>query len=146
MVTVREFRRDDYAAAYALWEATEGVGLNESDTAPAIAAFLDRNAGLSAVAVTADGELVGAVLCGHDGRRGYLHHLAVARPFRRRGVAGALLDHCFAALAAAAIPKCNIYLDADNAPGQAFWLHNGWQVRENLRLVQKSVRPAHAPG
>lgn len=139
MFTIRPFRLADYPAAYALWQSTEGVGLNESDTEPAIAAFLDRNAGLSAVAIDPADQLIGAVLCGHDGRRGYLHHLAVARPFRRLGIANALLTHCFAALAGSGIAKCNIYLYADNAPAQAFWLHNGWQIRENLRLVQKSV-------
>jgi putative acetyltransferase len=144
MFTTRPFLPTDYPAAHALWLASEGVGLNESDSEPAIAAFLARNPGLSAVAVTPADQLIGAVLCGHDGRRGYLHHLAVARPHRRHGVAAALLAHCFTSLAAAGIPKCNIYLYADNAPGQAFWLHNGWQIRENLRLVQKSVPPPPA--
>lgn len=139
MFTTRPFLLSDYPAAHALWLASEGVGLNESDTEPAVAAFLTRNPGLSAVAVDTTRQLIGAVLCGHDGRRGYLHHLAVARPHRRHGVASSLLTHCFTALAAAGIPKCNIYLYADNTPAHAFWLHNGWQVRENLRLVQKSV-------
>jgi ribosomal protein S18 acetylase RimI-like enzyme len=139
MTTIREFLPSDYPAALALWQSTEGVGLNESDTEPAISSFLERNPALSAVAIAPDGTLIGAVLCGHDGRRGYLHHLAVSRPHRRQGIARALLDHCFAALASHNIPKCNIFLYSDNRPGQAFWLHNGWQIRETLRLVQKSV-------
>ena len=141
MTTIREFRISDYPAALALWQSSEGVGLNESDTQPAVASFLTRNPGLSAVAIH-DDQLIGAVLCGHDGRRGYLHHLAVAKSHRRQGVARSLLAHCFAALAGHDIPKCNIFLYSDNLPGQAFWLHNGWQIRETLRLVQKSVPPA----
>jgi putative acetyltransferase len=139
MITVREFVAAVYSAALALWEGMEGVGLNESDTEPAVGRFLERNPGMSAVAVDGEGRVVGAVLCGHDGRRGYLHHLAVARERRRGGAARAMLGHCFARLAAEGIPKCNIYLYANNAAGQAFWLHNGWQVREELRLVQKGV-------
>ena len=65
----------DYPAVRSLWERTEGMGLNESDTPEAIAMFLERNPGLSLVIDSPDGEIVGAVLCGHDGRRGYLHHL-----------------------------------------------------------------------
>ena len=145
MTTIREFQPADYPAALTLWQSSEGVGLNESDTQPAISSFLTRNPGLSAVAITDSGTLIGAVLCGHDGRRGYLHHLAVAKSHRRQGIGHALLHHCFTALANNNIPKCNIFLYSDNLPGQAFWLHNGWQIRETLRLVQKSVPPPHVP-
>lgn len=143
MFQVREFRIEDYPAAHVLWQITEGVGLNESDTETAIATFLQRNPKLSAVATDDTGALIGAVLCGHDGRRGYLHHLAVARSHRRQGIGHALLNHCFAELDRQNIQKCNIFLYANNTAGQAFWLHNGWQIRETLRLVQKSV-PAPA--
>ncbi|MEX0586364.1 MAG: hypothetical protein WD176_06955, partial [Pirellulales bacterium] len=70
----------DYDEVVALWEATEGVGLNESDSRENIARFLARNPGLSMVA-RVGGQIGGAVLCGHDGRRGYLHHLAVGKQF-----------------------------------------------------------------
>ncbi|HZZ43419.1 MAG TPA: N-acetyltransferase [Tepidisphaeraceae bacterium] len=139
MFIIREFLLADYAAAYLLWQSTEEVGLNESDSEQAIGEFLLRNPKLSAVAMGKEGELVGAVLCGHDGRRGYLHHLAVARAYRRQGIGHALLDHCFAELAKQHVQKCNIFLYANNTVGQAFWLHNGWHIRETLRLVQKSV-------
>ena len=68
---VRAFRVEDYDAVIALWRRTEGVGLNESDTRRAIAEFLQCNPRLSFVAEK-DGRIIGAVLCGHDGRRGYL--------------------------------------------------------------------------
>src|ERR1039457_6973520 len=75
---VRHFRIEDFDAVIALWRRTEGVGLNESDTRRAITAYLRRNPNLSFVAAQG-GRIIGAVLCGHDGRRGYLHHRSEER-------------------------------------------------------------------
>jgi len=139
--SIRAMSIDDYPAVHSLWVSTPGVGLNESDTRSGTAAFLRRNAGMSAVAV-ADGALVGVVLCGHDGRRGYLHHLAVAATWRKRGIARELLAWCFRELAAQGIPKCNIFLFSDNENGAAFWEHDGWSARADLLVLQKAVPPS----
>ncbi|HXB01570.1 MAG TPA: GNAT family N-acetyltransferase [Opitutaceae bacterium] len=128
----------DYDAVLALWQASEGIGLNESDTREAIAAYLARNPGFSLV-VEIEGVIVGALLGGHDGRRGYLHHLAVSNPHRRRGIGRTLVDESLARLRAHGIPKCNIFLFANNAAGRAFWLREGWAPREDLVLVQKAI-------
>lgn len=128
----------DYEAVVRLWRQTEGVGLNESDEREAIEAFLGRNPGLSRVGEHG-GDIVGAVLCGHDGRRGYLHHLAVAKAHRRQGLGRALVEACLADLARAGIPKCNLFLFSDNAEGEAFWKHNGWNRRPDLQVMQKSI-------
>ena len=133
---VRPMTSADYAAVRALWEQSEGVGLNESDTRDAIAAFLVRNPGLSLVAVSPGGEVAGAVLCGHDGRRGYLHHLAVNRALRGQGLGRRLVLDCLERLRAAGVPKCNIFLFATNAAGRAFWLREGWAVRDDLVVLQ----------
>ena len=132
----RALKIDDYDAVYALWKQTEGMGLGESDTHEAIAAFLERNCGLSLVACDLQGQIVGAVLCGHDGRRGYLHHLAVARRFRQRGIGRELVAACQAKLSQAGIQKCNIFIFASNASGRQFWTNNGWKLRTELRLMQ----------
>jgi N-acetylglutamate synthase len=139
--TLRSLAISDYDAVYALWQKTEGMGLGDSDSREAIAAFLDRNCGLSAVACFADGQLVGAVLCGHDGRRGYLHHLAVARSHRNQGIGRALVDGCLTKLAALKIQKANLFLFANNAEGRTFWLKQGWSAREDIVLVQKGLKP-----
>jgi putative acetyltransferase len=94
---VREFLASDLDDAVELWSQSDGVGLNESDTRDALLRFLARNPGLSAVAI-AGAELVGAILCGHDGRRGTIHHLAVAPAYRRNGVGSELLDYCLSRL------------------------------------------------
>jgi ribosomal protein S18 acetylase RimI-like enzyme len=128
----------DYDPVLQLWRESEGVGLNESDAREPIAAFLERNPGLSRVAL--DGaQIVGAVLCGHDGRRGYLHHLAVARTHRRHGLGRELVAACLADLAQLGISKCNIFLYADNAAGEAFWKRNGWSRRADLQIMQSAT-------
>lgn len=139
---VRNFCIEDYDAVVALWRRTEGVGLNESDTCPAIALYLRRNPRFSFVAEK-DGRIIGAVLCGHDGRRGYLHHLAVARRYRRRGIGWRLVSACLAKLRKAGIRRCNIFVFAHNAAGMKFWEHIGWRLRTELRVMQISLSNNH---
>lgn len=136
---IRELVIGDYEPVYALWSITEGMGLNESDTPEAIGSFLGRNPGLSRIAVDLNGRVLGALLCGHDGRRGYLHHLAVALDQRRQGIGKALVEASLAALQAQGIPKCNLFLYADNEEGRRFWLHNGWAARTDLVLIQRAL-------
>lgn len=129
----------DYDEVAALWRATEGIGLNdETDSREGIASYLTRNPAISHVA-RHQGRIVGAVLCGHDGRRGYLHRLAVARPWRNRGIASALVEVCLAKLASIGIPKCNIFLFADNQLGRAFWNHVAWVERADLKVLQRKT-------
>ncbi len=142
---LRPFLASDIAAARALWERSEGIGLNESDSEEAIARFLLRNPGMSAVATSEGGELLGAVLCGHDGRRGYLHHLAVADSQRRRGLGRQLVGYCFERLAAEGIPRCNIFVYDDNRAGLDFWLHDGWR-EASWKTLQKRVPTAEDKG
>jgi putative acetyltransferase len=138
---LRTFRVADYEPVFALWKQTEGIGLNESDSRAAVGSYLRRNLGLSLVA-TAGGRIVGAVLCGHDGRRGYLHHLAVARRWRRGGIGRRLVSACLDRLRTEGIPKCNLFLFASNRAGKAFWRRLGWNVRGDLRLVQRGTAAA----
>jgi ribosomal protein S18 acetylase RimI-like enzyme len=143
-IIIRVFRVEDYDAVVALWRRTEGVGLNESDTRRAIAAYLRHNPRSSFVAEQ-DGRVIGAVLCGHDGRRGYLHHLAVARRYRQRGIGRQLVKACLAKLQKAGIQKCNIFIFANNAAGMKFWAHTGWSLRTELRLMQIRLDDGRRP-
>ncbi len=136
-ITLRPLAIADYDAVRQLWEQTEGMRLNESDTREAIALFLDRNPELSLVITAPTGGIIGAVLCGHDGRRGYLHHLAVDRAERGQGLGRLLVNECLRRLRAQGIPKCNIYLFATNEAGRSFWLHEGWAVRDDLVVMQR---------
>ncbi len=135
--TFRVLTIDDYDLVRDLWTKTEGIGLNESDSKDAIAAFLERNPGLSLVVQTTSGEIVGAVLCGHDGRRGYLHHLAVIKHERGHGLGAELVDRCLARLRELGIRKTNIFLFSDHPSGRSFWEHQRWCHRDDLLVMQR---------
>lgn len=139
-IVYRHFEPADYSAARALWEATPGVGLSAADAPASIAAFLARNPGGSFVA-TAGGELVGTILCGHDGRRGLIHHLVTAGSHRRQGIGVALLQRGLAALQAQGIDKCHLLVFRDNADGMAFWRSVGASERTELSLFSMSIDP-----
>jgi ribosomal protein S18 acetylase RimI-like enzyme len=131
----------DYAAVIDLWTACEGVRANE--TPEELARILHRNPGLCLVARGTDSTsqqlLAGAILCCHDGRRGYLYHLGVHPNFRRRGLATALVDRCLAELARLGIRRCTIFLIRGNAEGEAFWCKSGWRERTDLVAFAKDL-------
>ncbi len=125
-IETRELLIGDYAAVVALWRQVEGVEISEGDLEHEISAYLQRNPGLSRVAYDGD-RIVGAVLCGHDGRRGWIYHLAIASSYRCHGVGKRLVDECVAGLRDAGIRRAIILVAGDNAPGRNFWLRNGWE-------------------
>jgi N-acetylglutamate synthase len=142
-VQYRLFLPSDYDACYTLWSASEGIGLSEADSRQNIAKFLDRNPGLSFVAEDPrEARLAGAVLCGCDGRRGYLHHLAVAPSHRRRGIGGELVARALGALAGIGVRKCHIFVIADNSAGRKFWQAAGWELRTDLFVMSRDIPPA----
>lgn len=123
------FEMTHYDAARTLWAVTPGVGLSAADSAEGIATFLARNAGLSLVAVE-EGALVGTILCGHDGRRGLIHHLVVAASHQRRGIGMRLLEAGLARLRDAGIARAHLLVYADNEAGLAFWRRVGIERTE----------------
>ncbi len=125
-ISTREFVFGDYERAVALWNEVEGVEICEGDSRADIAGYLARNPRLSRIAEE-NGTIAGAVLCGHDGRRGFIYHLAVAAAFRGRGVGKLLLDDCVRGLRSAGIQRVIILVAGDNSLGHEFWLRNGWE-------------------
>jgi putative acetyltransferase len=144
-VEFREMGIDEYEQVIALWKSCEGIGLSSADSRPAIASYLERNPGLSCcaweTAYPAPPRLVGAVLCGHDGRRGYIHHLAVDSTCRKQGIGSTLVERCLAALGQAGISRCHIFVFNNNPEGIAFWEGCGWFSRPDLRLMSINVQP-----
>ena len=136
---LRAFEAGDHGAALALWQRTPGVGLSAADAAAPVAAYLARNPGTSFVAEL-DGRLVGTVLCGHDGRRGLIHHLVTDPACRRQGVARALVRTALDALRAAGIDKCHLMVFDDNADGRRFWQAVGALERTELGLFSLDTR------
>ncbi len=137
---IREMIPDDYEPVIALWQGCEGIGLSSADEREPISRYLAHNPGMSFVAFL-DGRLVGAVLCGHDGRRGYLHHLAVDPAMRGQGIGRALSERCLAALARAGIHKCHIFVYENNEDGLAFWEKGGWVQRHELMIMSHDIAP-----
>jgi ribosomal protein S18 acetylase RimI-like enzyme len=142
MIVYKAMKADDHAAIMALLDAMPGVKVRDADSFEGFARYLRRNTGLS-FAAEEDGAFVGCVFGGHDGRRGYLYHLAVASTHRRRGIASALVRNALDALAAEGIGKVHIDLLADNADGLAFWQAAGWFERPEL--VRLSFLPTGNP-
>jgi len=133
---IREMGIEDYDFVIDLWKGTEGIGLSEADSRDNIATFLQRNPGFSLVAQK-DSEIIGAVLCGHDGRRGYFHHLAVRKDHRLKGLGKELVQSCLKRLNSARIDKCHIFVFRGNMLGQEFWIANGWKTRHDLHIMSK---------
>ena len=132
------FNIESYENVFALWKRCEGVGLSDADTRKSIQAYLDRNPGMSFVA-TVDGSTVGSILGGHDGRRGYIHHLAVDTTWRRQGIARRLVETCLRALEEAGMQKAHIFIFDSNANGIAFWKSVGWTHRSDISVMSKII-------
>lgn len=125
-VLVREMTSADIPAAINLWSAVDGVELAEGDSPAEVARYLERNAGLSTVGVDA-GEIVAAALCGHDGRRGFVYHLAVRADRRGRGIGSEMMLRSLARLKAEGIVRVLLLVAAENHGGHEFWLREGWE-------------------
>jgi RimJ/RimL family protein N-acetyltransferase len=133
---ITEMSIADYDEVFALWQATENIGLHADwcDSRAGIARYLARNPGTCFVA-RAEGKLVGAVLCGHEGRRGYMNHLAVGPAWRRRGLGTTLVRRCTDALKAAGIAKCNLFVLSGNTGAIAFYRKLGWRRWDELNVT-----------
>lgn len=125
MPSIRTMTLADYEAVIALMQQTPGVSVRDADSRAATARYLERNPGLSFVACADNGALLGCVMSGHDGRRGYLQHLVVLPAQRRQGLANALVGHCLEALAALGIQKTHIDVFKTNTLAQAYWSSQG---------------------
>jgi ribosomal protein S18 acetylase RimI-like enzyme len=125
----------DIEPSLALWRQVEGIVLRvDADNYDALVRFLERNPGTSFVA-DEDGELIGNVLCGHDGRRGYLYHLAVRPDHRHSRCATALLRAALRALADQRIASCHAFLLARNMTALKFWEQVSGELRPDLRVI-----------
>ena len=137
---IRTMTLDDYEHVYALWLSCKGMGLNDlDDSREGIGRYLERNPTTCLVA-EADGAILGVILAGHDGRRGYLYHTAVSPDHRHEGIATRLLDAAMDALKAEGINKSALVVFSRNADGNAFWERMGFTEREDLVYRNKTLR------
>lgn len=129
---IREMQIEDYDKVYDLWMTIKGFGIRSiDDSKEGIARFLKRNPTTSMIA-EADGEIIGAILCGHDGRQGCFYHVCVKEGFRQHGIGKAMAVAAMKALQAEKINKVCLIAFSDNEVGNQFWKHVGWTVRRDL--------------
>ena len=140
-VAIRVMRAEDYDGVYDLWIHTPGMGLNTvDDSREGIEKYLKRNPTTSFVAVCGS-SVVGVIMSGHDGRRGYIHHTAVLPAYRGQGIAQKLVEHAIDALDKEGIIKANLVAFRDNDIGNGFWEHIGFHERVDLVYRDKAIHP-----
>ncbi len=129
---VRTMTIEDYDGVSALWKTINGFAIRSvDDSREGVEAFLRRNPTTSVVAEE-DGRIVGAILCGHDGRRGCLYHVCVHKDYRRHGIGKAMVVKCMQELKNEKINKVSLIAFTKNDIGNAFWNCIGWTKREDL--------------
>jgi len=131
-MNIRKMTLDDYDSIYELWMSCKGMGLNNlDDSKEGIERFIKRNPDTCFVAAM-DDKIVGAIMVGSDGRRGYIYHTAVNPQYRRQGIATHLVDTALQSLAQLGINKVALVVFDKNSDGNSFWEKNGFTVRNDL--------------
>ena len=134
---------EDYDQVYALWRQIRGFGIRSiDDSREGIERFLKRNPTTSVVAIE-DGKIVGAILCGHDGRRGCLYHVCVDEDYRMRGIGKSMVVFVMEALKKEEINKVSLIAFTKNDIGNAFWKEIGWTKREDLNYYDFTLNEAN---
>lgn len=138
-MTIREMKIDDYAAVYQLWLHTTGMGLNDvDDSQQGIARILDRNPTLSFVAEE-DEHIVGVIVAGQDGRRGYIYHTAVNQDYRNQSIAQRLVEMVLDQMKVLKISKIGLFIFQDNDIGNSFWQKMGFNVRNDIYYRNRAL-------
>jgi ribosomal protein S18 acetylase RimI-like enzyme len=130
-VQIKPMTIEDYDEIFAMWQITTKRALSKADDRDEIERYLKRNEGLSQIAVC-DNKIVGTVLAGHDGRRGFIHHMAVMPEYRRKGIAKTMAEKAIECLAKEGIVKTHIFTYCDNNAGQGFWSSLGFEKRDDI--------------
>ncbi len=143
MYEIRPMTLDDYDDVYELWLQIHGFGIRSiDDSREGIERFLKRNPMLSVVAVSGE-KVIGAILCGHDGRRGCLYHVCVREEYRKHGVGRQMALSCMRALQKEQINKVSLIAFKTNAIGNEFWKDSGWDYRDDINYYDFTLNEAN---
>lgn len=136
---IRKMTTADYEDVFRLWRSTGNMGLRSlDDSKEGIEFFLKRNPDTNFVAVDSD-TVIGVILSGHDGRRGYIYHTVVANEYRRQGVGKLLVEAAVAALQQEGITRVCLNVMTTNDAGKKFWENMGWENKDFLDFYSKSI-------
>lgn len=138
-VFIEEFSMKDYDEVYSLWKEVFPANTDVSYSRERVEFFLCRNPGTSFIA-RIGGRIVGAVLAGNDGRRGYIHHLGLSEDCRGRGIGRMLLQRAEEALAALGIDKVNLLVFTDNESAKVFYEKVGYSKRDDIDFFSKWIK------
>ena len=142
MGKLRIMKIKDYPRLYELWINTPGMGLNSiDDTIEGFTRFLRRNPH-TCFCYEEDGMILGAIMAGNDGRRGYIYHTVVDPSYQRRGIGKKLLKEALSALESEGISKVALVVFERNKTGNAFWEEMGFTKREDIIYRNKSLKEA----
>lgn len=142
--TIRRMEIEDYDGVRKLWMSIHGFAIRSlDDSREGVERFLKRNPLTSTVAVSQSGEIVGAILCGHDGRRGCLYHVCVREDCRRNGIGKDMVVFCMNALKDEGINKVSLIAFTKNDIGNAFWNCIGWTKRLDLNYYDFTLNEAN---
>jgi Acetyltransferases len=138
MITYQTFCNEDCKDVLEFWSNIPGIHLhsNGEDSIDGIISFLVRNPGLSFI-VKEDDKIIGAILCGHDGRRGLIHHLAVEKQYRRLGIGRKLMQMSLEQLKVIGIKKCALFVLKENEAGEAFYQSLEWKEEDIVKIFAK---------
>ncbi len=139
MISIRVMTIDDYDGVYNLWINTPGMGLNTTDDSrEGIDKYIKRNPTTSFIAED-DGKIIGVIMAGHDGRRGFINHTVVLPEYRKQGIAKKLVDNTMDALDKEGIKKVALVVFKHNEIGNGFWDNIGFTDREDLVYRNKNI-------
>ena len=137
---IRIMTIDDYTEVYSLWINTPGMGLNNiDDSRHGIDKYLRRNP-TSCFVAEYSSKIVGVIMSGHDGRRGYIHHTAVHIDYRKQGIGKKLVESALNALDKEGIIKVALVAFSNNSSGNVFWEKMGFTSREDLTYRNKNIQ------
>ena len=129
----------NYKDVYSLWVNTPGMGLNTvDDSKKGIGKYLKRNPKTCFIALESN-KVIGVILSGHDGRRGFIHHTAVDCAYRNKGIGTALVNKALEALQKEGIHKVGFVVFKNNELGNKFWESIGFKKREDLVYRNKVI-------
>lgn len=136
---IRKMIISDYDKVYKLWMSCVGMGLNNlDDSREGIEKFINRNPKTCLVAEESD-KIIGVILIGNDGRRGYIYHTAVHPDYRKKGIAGKLVNEALTELKIRGINKVALVVFDKNEAGNEFWESQGFTVRDDLVYRNKAL-------
>ena len=138
-MTIRKMVISDYDKVYSLWLSCKGMGLNDlDDSREGIQKYLDRNPETCFVAEDVE-DIIGVIIAGHDGRRGYIYHTAVSPEHRGQDIGTKLVDTAMNALKEQGINKVALVCFSKNDGGNIFWEKTGFTQRNDLSYRNKAL-------